>query len=281
MRTPVNKGKVENPPEFDVPLIQASLGTYSFVVFVFNSALGTRRPWPHPALVAGLDAAGYGEGEDEEDGMAEGEAEEDDVALGDPVRSEVTSGIVPSAEEVVSETVGSVRAGGPEGRESGASSSLSAVTNAHPATAETNALASALAKVNPYTDTRSPLGVLSSSRSGRNTANAPRSTADTAKSVTPTADVSISIIRPTSYAMAALYFRRTPLLRTLLDSPTPMGHLSAGGAETLRGLLSVSCVRQTTKPCRIGSGYAGRVCELLRTPFGRSSQNTCSTHFGE
>jgi broad specificity polyphosphatase/5'/3'-nucleotidase SurE len=81
--------------------------------------------------------------------MAEGEAEEDDAADGDPVLSEVNSGIVPSAEEVVSGTVGSVRAGSPEGRESGASSNLSAVTNAHPATAETNALASAHAQVSP------------------------------------------------------------------------------------------------------------------------------------
>ena len=137
--------------------------------------------------------------------MAEGEAEEDDAALGDPVLSEVNSGIVPSAEEVVSGTGGSVRAGSPEGRESGASSNLSAVTNAHPATAETNAVASAHAQVSPYTTTRSPLEVPSWSRSGRNTANAPRSTVDTAKSVTPTAEVGISIIRPTSYAMAALY----------------------------------------------------------------------------
>jgi hypothetical protein len=202
----------------------------------------------------------------EEDGMAEGEAEEDDAALGDPVRSEVNSGIVPSAEEVVSGTVGSVRAGSPAGRGSGASSSLSAVTNAHPATAETNAVASTHAQVSTFTNTRSHRGVPSWSRSGRNTTSAPRSTADATKSVAPTAEVSISIIRPTSYAMAALYFRRTPLPRTLLDSPTPMGLLSAGGAVALRGLLSVSCVRQTTKPGRIGSGYAGRVCELLRTP---------------
>ena len=146
--------------------------------------------------------------------MAEGEAEEDDAADGVPDRSEVNSGIVPSAEEVVSGTVGSVRAGSPEGRESGASSNLSAVTNAHPATAETNAVASTHAQVSPYTNTRSRLGVPSSSRSGRNTANAPRSTVDTAKSVTPTAEVGISIIRPTSYAMAALYFRRMPLPRT-------------------------------------------------------------------
>ena len=152
--------------------------------------------------------------------MAEGEAEEDDAALGDPVLSVVNSGIVPSAEEVVSGTggsvragsvrAGSVRAGSPEGRESGASSNLSAVTNAHPATAETNAVASAHAQVSPYTTTRSPLAVPSWSRSGRNTANAPRSTVDTAKSVTPTAEVGISIIRPTSYAMAALYCSHHP-----------------------------------------------------------------------
>src|SRR5215203_2076619 len=175
--------------------------------------------------------------------MTEGEAEEDDAALGDPVRSEVTSGIVPSA-EVVSGTIGSVRAGSPKGRESGASSNLSAVTNAHPATAETNALASAHAQVSLYTNTRSSLDIpSSSSRSGRNTANAPRSTADATKSVTPTAEVSISIIRPTSYDMATLYFRRMLLPRTLLDSPTPMGLLSAGGAVVPRGLLIVSCIR--------------------------------------
>ena len=138
--------------------------------------------------------------------MAEGEAEEDDAAGADPVLSEVTSGIVPSAGEVLSGSVGSVRAGGSEGRGRGASSSLSAVTNAHPATAETSAVASAHAQVSPYTTTRSPLGIPSSNRSGRNTVNAPRSTADTAKSVTPTVEVGTSIIRPTSYAMAALYF---------------------------------------------------------------------------
>ena len=149
--------------------------------------------------------------------MTEGEAEEDDAALGDPVLSEGNSGIVPSAEEVVSGIVGSVRAGGPEGRESGASSNLSAVTNAHPATAENNAVASAHVQVSPYTNTRSPLGVPSWSRSGRNTANIPRSTVDTAKSVTPTAEVGISINRPTSYAMAALYFRRMLLPRTPLN----------------------------------------------------------------
>jgi hypothetical protein len=37
--------------------------------------------------------------------MAEGEAEEDDAPNGDPVLSEVTSGIVPSAGEVLSGTV--------------------------------------------------------------------------------------------------------------------------------------------------------------------------------
>jgi hypothetical protein len=132
--------------------------------------------------------------------MVEGEAEEDDAADADPVLSEVTSGIVPSAGEVVSGTVGSVRAGGSEGRGRGASSSLSAVTNAHPATAETSAVASAHAQVSTCTTTRSPLGIPSSNRSGRNTVNAPRSTAETAKSVTPTVEVGISIIRPRSYA---------------------------------------------------------------------------------
>jgi hypothetical protein len=129
--------------------------------------------------------------------MAEDEAEEDDAADGVPVLSEVSSGIVPSAGEVLSGTVGSVRAGGSEGRVRGASSSLSAVTNAHPATAETSAVASAHAQVSTCTTTRSPLGIPSSNRSGRNTVNAPRSTADTAKSVTPTVEVGISIIRPT------------------------------------------------------------------------------------
>ena len=138
----------------------------------------------------------------EEDGMAEGEAEEDDAALGDPVRSEVNSRIVPSAEEVASGTVGSVCAGSPEGRGSGASSSLSAVANAHPVTTETSAAARKHAPVS--TSTRGLRGIPSWSRSGRNTANAPRSTADTAKSVTPTAEVSISVICPTSYAMGAL-----------------------------------------------------------------------------
>ena len=129
--------------------------------------------------------------------MAEGEAEEDDAALGDPVRS---------VEGVASRTVGSVRAGGSEGRGSGAWSSLSAVINAHPATAETNALASADDQVSPYTNTRSARGVPSSwSRSGSNTANAPSSTANATKSVTPSAEVGISIISPTSYAMATLY----------------------------------------------------------------------------
>jgi hypothetical protein len=132
--------------------------------------------------------------------MAEGEAEEDDAPNGDPVLSEVTSGIVPSVGEVVSGTVGSVRAGGSEGRGRGASSSLSAVTNAHPATAETSAVASAPAQVSTCTTTRSPPGIPSSNRSGRNTVNAPRSTAETAKSVTPTVEVGTSIIRPTSYA---------------------------------------------------------------------------------
>jgi hypothetical protein len=162
--------------------------------------------------------------------MAEGEAEEDDAALGDPVLAEVNSGIVPSAEEVVSGAVGSVRAGSPEWRGSGASSSLSAVTNAHPATAETNALASALAQVSPYTNTRRHRGVPSWSRSGRNTANAPSSTANATKSVTPTAEVGISIIRPTSYAMAALQcsdHQRAP--------PDPSDSLFGRGSG--RGLL--------------------------------------------
>jgi hypothetical protein len=150
--------------------------------------------------------------------MAEGEAEEDDAAVGVPDRSEVTSGIVPSAGEVLSGTVGSVRAGGSEGRGRGSSSSLSAVTKAHPVTAETNAVASAHAQVSTRTTTRSPLGIPSSKRSGRNTVNAPRSTADTAKSATPTAEVGISIIRPTSYAMAAFYF-----LRDFRDSPKAKG----------------------------------------------------------
>ena len=141
----------------------------------------------------------------EGDDMADGEAEEDDAALGDPVLSEVNSGIVPSAEEVASGTAGSVRAGSSAGRGSGASSTLSAVTNAHPATNETNAVATAHAQVSPYTNSRSHRGVPSWSRSGRNTTNAPRSTVDTTKSVTPTAEVGISIIRPTSYAMAALW----------------------------------------------------------------------------
>jgi len=151
--------------------------------------------------------------------MAEGEAEEDDAALGDPVLSEVTSGSVPSAEEVVSGTVGSVRAGGSERRESGASSSLSAVTNAHPATAETNAVASAHAQVNTSTTSRRYRGIPSWSRSGRNTTNAPRSTADTAKSITPTAEVSVSIIHPTSYAMAALYCSHQPAPPPWTDIP--------------------------------------------------------------
>jgi len=68
--------------------------------------------------------------------VAEGEAEEDDAAVGVPDRAEVNSGIVPSAEEVVLGTGGSVRIGVPEGWGSGASSDLSAVTNAHPATAD-------------------------------------------------------------------------------------------------------------------------------------------------
>jgi hypothetical protein len=151
--------------------------------------------------------------------MADGEAEEDDAALGDPVRSEVNSRIVPSAEEVASGTVGSVCAGSPEGRGSGASSSLSAVANAHPATAETSAAASTHAPLSTSTRTRSLRGIPTSSRSSRNTANAPRSTADTAKSITPTAEVSISVIRPTSYAMAALYLELPgwgELLRTTL-----------------------------------------------------------------
>jgi hypothetical protein len=105
--------------------------------------------------------------------MAEDEAEEDDAADGIPVLSEVTSGIVPSAGEVLSGTVGSVRAGGSEGRGRGVSSSLSAVTKAHPATAETSAVASAHAQVSMCTTTRSPLGIPSSNRSGRNTASAP------------------------------------------------------------------------------------------------------------
>jgi hypothetical protein len=88
------------------------------------------------------------------------------------------------------------------------------VTNAHPATAETSAVASAHAQVSTCTTTRGPLGIPSSNRSGRNTVNAPRSTADAAKSVTPTIEVGISIIRPTSYAMAALY-----LLRDLRGGP--------------------------------------------------------------
>jgi hypothetical protein len=82
------------------------------------------------------------------------------------------------------------------------------VTNAHPATAETSAVASAPAQVSMCTTTRSPLGIPSSNRSGRNTVNAPRSTADATKSVTPTVEVGISFIRPTSYAMATLYFLR-------------------------------------------------------------------------
>jgi hypothetical protein len=44
-----------------------------------------------------------------------------------------------------------VRANSSAGRGSGATSSLSAVTNAHPATAETNAVASALAQVSTST----------------------------------------------------------------------------------------------------------------------------------
>jgi hypothetical protein len=91
--------------------------------------------------------------------VAEGEAEEDDAALGVSDRPEVNSRIVPSAEEVVSGTAGSVRIGVPEGWGSGASSNLSAVTKAHPATAETTAVASAHVQVSPYTNTRSPLGV--------------------------------------------------------------------------------------------------------------------------
>jgi hypothetical protein len=158
--------------------------------------------------------------------MAEGEAEEDDAADGVSDRSEVTSGIVPSAGEVVSGTVGSVRAGGSEGRGRGASSSLSAVTNAHPATAETSAVASAPAQVSTCTTTRSPPGIPSSNRSGRNTVNAPRSTADTARSVTPTVEVGISIIRPTSYAMAALYF-----LRDLRDGPKAKRVSQAGAGR--------------------------------------------------
>jgi hypothetical protein len=82
--------------------------------------------------------------------MVEGEAEEEDAALGDPVLTEVNSGIATSA-EIVSGTVASVRANSSAGRGSGATSSLSAVTNAHPATAETNALASALAQVSTST----------------------------------------------------------------------------------------------------------------------------------
>jgi hypothetical protein len=150
--------------------------------------------------------------------MAEDEAEEDDAAVGLPDRSEVTSGIVPSAGEVLSGTVGSVRAGGSEGRGRGASSSLSAVTNAHPVTAETSAVASAHTQVSTCTTTRGPLGISSSNRSGRNTVNTPRSTADTAKSATPTVEVSVSIIRPHPSNilrhMAALYF-----LRDLRDGP--------------------------------------------------------------
>jgi hypothetical protein len=83
--------------------------------------------------------------------MVEGEAEEEDAGLGDPVLAEVNSGIATSAGEVVSGTVASVRANSSAGRGSGATSSLSAVTNAHPATAETNAVASALAQVSTST----------------------------------------------------------------------------------------------------------------------------------
>ena len=43
------------------------------------------------------------------------------------------------------------------------------------------------------------------SQSTQHTSSAPRSTAYTAMSITPTAEVSVSIIRPTSYAVSAHY----------------------------------------------------------------------------